>query len=88
MFWNHFFFILFSRQKSLDKEDKMIYINKVKFDNISGDDNEEVTPVPIPNTAVKLFDAKDTQRVTAWENRKLPELFIFLVSSVGRALGC
>ena len=66
----------------------MIYIKQSKKDNFSGDDNEEVTPVPIPNTAVKLFDAKDTQRVTAWENRKLPDLFIFLVSSVGRAFGC
>ena len=56
----------------------MIYINNIKLDNISGDDNEEDTPVPISNTAVKLFDAKDTQRVTAWENRKLPGLFFYL----------
>ena len=53
-----------------------------------GDNDEEGTPVPIPNTAVKLFDAKDTKWVTAWEDRKLPGLFIFLVSSVGRAFGC
>ena len=32
----------------------------MKKDNFSGDDDEEDTPVPIPNTAVKLFDAKDT----------------------------
>ena len=25
--------------------------------NMSGDDSEEVTPVPIPNTEVKLFSA-------------------------------
>ena len=56
----------------------MVYIKQSKVDKFSGDDNEEVTPVPIPNTAVKLFDAKDTQRVTAWENRKLPELFFYL----------
>ena len=37
-----------------------VYINRVKNENFSGDNNEEDTPVPISNTAVKLFDAKDT----------------------------
>ena len=53
-----------------------------------GDNDEEGTPVPIPNTAVKLFDAENTWWVTAWENRKSPGFIIFLVSSVGRAFGC
>ena len=44
----------------LDKYIKIIYIKQHNIVNISGDDDEEVTPVPIPNTAVKLFDAKDT----------------------------
>ena len=76
--------------KVLDKVNRSMYNTQVtiKYDNFSGDDNEEATPVPIPNTAVKLFDAENTQRVTAWEDRKLPGLFIFLVSSVGRAFGC
>ena len=39
---------------------------------ISGDYSGEVTPVPIPNTAVKLFSAEDTWRVTAWKIRSLP----------------
>ena len=40
--------------------EKIIYINTVKNDNILGDNDEEGTPVPIPNTAVKLFDAENT----------------------------
>ena len=31
----------------------------------------EVTPVPIPNTEVKLHSADDTWRATAWESRTL-----------------
>ena len=55
--------------------------------NISGEDKCEVTPVPIPNTEVKLDIAEDS-----WGS--LPakigfrQFFIFLFSSVGRALGC
>ena len=41
---------------------------------ISGDYSEEVTPVPIPNTEVKLLSADDTWRETAWESRSLPVL--------------
>ena len=55
-----FLFSFQGRKKVLDKEVKEVYSSNIKLDNISGDDNEEVTPVPIPNTAVKLFDAKDT----------------------------
>ncbi len=35
-----------------------------------------VTPVPIPNTAVKPSTADGTARVTAWESRSLPGLFL------------
>ncbi len=35
----------------------------------------EVTPVPIPNTEVKLPRADGTAWVTAWESRTLRELF-------------
>ena len=38
----------------------------------TGDDCEEGTPVPIPNTDVKLFSPDDTVWATAWENRKPP----------------
>lgn len=37
-----------------------------------GDNSEEATPVPIPNTAVKLLSADDTWRGTARESRSLP----------------
>ena len=37
------------------------------------DDSLGDTPVPMPNTEVKLLNVDDTWRVTAWESRKLPE---------------
>ena len=37
-----------------------------------GVDDAEGTPVPIPNTEVKLSSAEDTWLVTARENRKTP----------------
>ena len=39
---------------------------------ISGDNSVEVTPVPIPNTVVKLFSADDTWWEAAWESRTSP----------------
>ena len=39
-----------------------------------GDFSEEVTPVPIPNTVVKLLNEEGTWRATAWENMSSPEL--------------
>ena len=39
---------------------------------LAGDDDAEVTPVPIPNTEVKLRSADDTWREAARESRKLP----------------
>ena len=41
-----------------------------------GDNSEEDTPVPIPNTVVKLLSADDTWGVTLWEIRTSP-LFSF-----------
>ena len=40
----------------------------------------EGTPVPIPNTAVKLNSAEDTWVAAPWENRKMPTLKIGYVS--------
>ena len=42
---------------------------------ISGDNSKEDTPVPIPNTEVKLFSANDTWWVTAWESKTSPDIF-------------
>ena len=58
---------------------------------------EEGTPVPIPNTVVKLIYADNTWLVTAREDRSMPTqsdlkktqiASIFLNSSVGRASDC
>ena len=38
----------------------------------SGDNSREDTPVPIPNTEVKLSSAEDTWREAAWEIRTSP----------------
>jgi hypothetical protein len=38
----------------------------------SGDDSEEDTPVPIPNTEVKLFSADGSWGATPCESRTLP----------------
>ena len=49
---------------------------------ISGDDDGEDTPVPIPNTAVKLFHADDSWTAASCENMLSPDSII-LLSSVG-----
>ena len=43
---------------------------------VSGDDNEEEIPVPMPNTEVKLLSAEDTYELPCWENRKSPDFFM------------
>jgi hypothetical protein len=40
-----------------------------------GGNGEEATPVPIPNTEVKLFSADGTAREAEWESRSLPKNF-------------
>ena len=42
-----------------------------------GDHGGGVTPVPIPNTAVKPSSADGTVRATWWESRTLPGFFVF-----------
>ena len=37
-----------------------------------GINDVEGTPVPIPNTEVKLDNAEDTWLVTAWKNKEMP----------------
>ena len=48
---------------------------------VSGGYYEKVTPVPIPNTAVKLLSAENTWMVTSRENRSPPD---FLYSSIAQ----
>ena len=61
---------------------------KNKIVKIVGIADVEGTPVPIPNTEVKLDSAEDTWVAAPWENRKMPTFYIFLHSSVGRAHDC
>ena len=52
-----------------------------------GGDGKKDTPVPMPNTEVKLLNAESSWWETACEDRKLPRS-TFRLSSVGRALDC
>jgi hypothetical protein len=45
------------------------------LNKVSGGNNGEETPVPIPNTEVKLSSADDTWVETPWESRSLPDLY-------------
>ena len=49
-------------------------ISIVTVFQIFGGHSEEVTPVPIPNTEVKLFSADGTAWETVWESRSPPVL--------------
>ena len=53
--------------------------------NISGGYNGEVTPVPIPNTEVKLSSAEDTWPETARENMSPPDLYSSIAQLVEHA---
>ncbi len=57
-------------------------MNKLGFlKNLLGDYSKEETPVPIPNTAVKLFSADGTSGATLWESRTLPSRFFYCQNS-------
>ncbi len=43
-----------------------------------GGDSEEVTPVPMPNTEVKLFSADGSRGVSPCESRTPPSFFYFI----------
>ena len=62
---------------------------KTFLKRIVGVNDEEVPPVPIPNTVVKLLGAENTWLETARENRAMPTFsspnLICTFSSVGRA---
>ena len=55
-------------------------------ETICGDNSEEETPVPIPNTEVKLLSADDTWWETAWESRTLPLIVVLWSSGQDTAL--
>ena len=43
---------------------------------VFGGNSEEGTPVPIPNTEVKLFSADGTAWDTTWESRSPPKFIL------------
>ena len=45
--------------------------------------DEEVPPVPIPNTVVKLLGAENTWLATARENRAMPTFSFFMPNFFG-----
>ncbi len=47
-----------------------------------GGESKKDTPVPMPNTEVKLLNAESSWWATACEDRKLPSFLIFRLSSV------
>ena len=49
-------------------------VNDRVYTSFFGGDSEEVTPVPIPNTEVKLFSADGTAWETVWESRTSPKI--------------
>jgi hypothetical protein len=57
----------------------------IRIFDLSSDDGEKVTPVPIPNTMVKLLSADGTAWVTKWQSRTLLDLmYIFYVIKQNR----
>ena len=60
-----------SDKRSLNLDGEVITFKREKVE--SGGDSEEDPPVPMPNTAVKLFSVDGTWRETARESRTLPE---------------
>ena len=51
--------------------DKTIKARKAKKKSLqfSGDNDNEGTPVPIPNTEVKLINAENTCELPCWEDK-------------------
>ena len=52
---------------------------------MSGGNDRKETPVPIPNTEVKLPSADDTWTATSRESRSLPDLYSSIAQSVEHA---
>ena len=47
-------------------------VSRVQKKKIVGVFNDEGTPVPIPNTEVKLISAENTGLATDWKDRSMP----------------
>ena len=61
------------QKKACFSENYVVYFqSRMNYDRKVGVDDVEGTPVPIPNTEVKLNGAEDTLLVTTRKNRKMP----------------
>ena len=57
---------------SKTKTHDLCSILRLHLKKLTGADGDEATPVPIPNTEVKLISVENTWRATAWEDRAVP----------------
>lgn len=84
--------VLISRaldQSSKVQSGRLYSVLSVKAQKEYGGDGKKDTPVPMPNTEVKLLNAESSWWETACEGRQSPCSFlIFRLSSVGRAPDC
>ena len=64
--------LTFKTQKSLELDSYAVLRVQSNILNHTGGDYGEATPVPIPNTEVKLVCAENTWLETAREDRLLP----------------
>ena len=60
----------------------LIYFDS-NFKTESSDNGREATPVPIPNTEVKLSSANGTWLETAWESKTLLDLLTTIHTNCG-----
>ena len=59
---------------------------RINFSYKSGYDGEEATPVPLPNTEVKLFSADGSWGTRPCESRSLPGFFYGGLAQLGEHL--
>ena len=60
------------KRDSMESVKNLCSILRILKDPIVGAYGDEVTPVPIPNTEVKLIRVENTWLATAWEDRTVP----------------
>ena len=72
-------------QLSIVNLNELSTVNCPLSTEFSGGYYEKVTPVPIPNTAVKLLSADDTWTATSRESRSPPDLYSSIAQLVEHA---
>ncbi len=67
-------------------DEDQVLVEFYRYIRVFGGNSEKDTPVPIPNTEVKLFSADGTAWATVWESRSPPgfifKAFIFIDESL------